>query len=269
MCLAPADRAGAACLGSSTKCRDGLLAFRSETVGHIWREGLFRIAPRSRIDLRLRKNGYFRLRVLKKTVIVEQVISHLRQFMARPLSPEKRSALLESATQAVAELGVQASTASIARGAGVAEGTLFTYFESKEALFQELYLHLKRGLADAVMPDYPTGADYMQRMQHVFERYVNWGLANPSARFAVARLAGSGQISDDTRSQGIERFLAVAQMMQDGVRDGVLVDAPISFLSSLIEHIADTTIEHIERHPKDAALQRKLGFRVLWRAITM
>ncbi|BEU27662.1 TetR/AcrR family transcriptional regulator [Paraburkholderia sp. 22B1P] len=204
----------------------------------------------------------------KKTIILEQVINHLRQPMARPLSPEKRSALLESATQAVAELGVQATTASIARRAGVAEGTLFTYFESKEALFQELYLHLKGGLAGAVMPDYPVDADYMQRMQHVFERYVSWGLANPPARFAVARLAGSGQISDDTRSLGMEPFLAVAQMMQDGVRDGVLVRAPISFLSSLIEHIADTTIEHIERHPKDARLQRKLGFRVLWRAIT-
>jgi AcrR family transcriptional regulator len=47
--------------------------------------------------------------------------------MARPLSPEKRSALLLAATHAVAEQGVMTTTASIARRAGVAEGSLFTY----------------------------------------------------------------------------------------------------------------------------------------------
>lgn len=189
--------------------------------------------------------------------------------MARPLSPEKRSALLESATQAVAEQGVLATTASIARGAGVAEGTLFTYFESKEALFQELYLHLKRSLAEVIMPDYPAEADYRQRMEHVFQRYVNWGLTNAEGRSALARLSASAQVLDDTRAQAAESFLAVSQMMEDAVRDGVLVDAPIVFISSVIEHIADTTIEFVDKHPENAERQRQLGFHAAWRAITV
>ncbi|WP_322045425.1 TetR/AcrR family transcriptional regulator [Paraburkholderia sp. J67] len=188
--------------------------------------------------------------------------------MARPLSPEKRDALLQSATQAVADQGVMATTSSIARGAGVAEGTLFTYFENKEVLFQEVYLHLKQSLADTVMPDYPHDADYRQRMEHVFQRYVGWGLANAAGRVAVARLAASGQLLDETRAQGMEAFLAIPRMMEDGVRDGVLVDAPVAFLSSVIEHIADTTIEYVDKFPKEAERHRQLGFRVLWRAIT-
>lgn len=189
--------------------------------------------------------------------------------MARPLSPEKRSALLLAATQAVAELGVMATTASIARGAGVAEGTLFTYFENKDVLFQELYLHLKLSLAEAIMPGYPHEADYRQRMEHLFQRYVGWGLANPAGRVAVARLAASGQIGDETRMQGMEPFLAVSRMMEDAVRDGVLVDAPIAFHSSVIEHIADTTIEFVDKDPEHAEHQRQLGFRAVWRAITV
>lgn len=188
--------------------------------------------------------------------------------MARPLSPEKRTALLLSATQAVAEQGVLATTASIARGAGVAEGTLFTYFESKEALFQELYLHLKRSLAETMMPDYPHEAGYRQRMQHVFQRYVSWGLAHAAGRSALARLTASGQLLDDTRAQAMESFLAVSELMEDAVRDGVLVDAPIAFLSSIIEHIADTTIEYVDKQPEDADRHLQLGFQVVWRAIT-
>ncbi|MGU7784566.1 TetR/AcrR family transcriptional regulator [Burkholderia sp. PU8-34] len=188
--------------------------------------------------------------------------------MARPLSPEKRNALLLSATQAVAEQGVQASTASIARGAGVAEGTLFTYFESKDVLFQALYLHLKRGLAEVMMPDFPHDADYRHRMEHIFQRYVSWGLTHSAARLAVARLSASGQIVDDTQAQGMEPFLAVSQMMDDAVRDGVLADAPIAFLFSVIEGIADTTIDYVGKHPDDAERHRQLGFQVVWRAIT-
>lgn len=188
--------------------------------------------------------------------------------MARPLSPEKRNALLQAATQAVAEHGAMATTSSIARGAGVAEGTLFTYFENKETLFRELYLHLKESLAAAVMPGYPHHAGYRERMEHVFQHYVSWGLANTAGRFAVSRLAATGLIAEQTRMQGMEPFLAVASMMTDGVREGVLVDAPVSFLSSVIEHIADTTIIHVSKHPQSAEHYREMGFRILWRAIT-
>lgn len=185
------------------------------------------------------------------------------------MSPEKRSALLLSATQSVAEQGVLATTAGIAKRAGVAEGILFTYFENKDTSFQELYLHLKRDLAGAVMPDYPYEAGYRQRMQHVFQRYVGWGLANAAGRFALSRLSASGHGLDDTRAQAMEPFLAISGMMEDAMRDGVLVDAPIAFLSSIIEHIADTTIEYVDRHPEDAERHFQVGFHVVWRAITV
>ncbi|MCS5515668.1 hypothetical protein NWF32_11465 [Pseudomonas qingdaonensis] len=32
---------------------------------------------------------------------------------------------------------------------------MFTYFSSKEVLFQELYLHLKQSLVTAMMSDFP------------------------------------------------------------------------------------------------------------------
>jgi AcrR family transcriptional regulator len=54
--------------------------------------------------------------------------------MARIKSPEKRNAILQAAVREIAELGLSASTAKIARRAGLATGTLFTYFANKEKL---------------------------------------------------------------------------------------------------------------------------------------
>jgi AcrR family transcriptional regulator len=41
----------------------------------------------------------------------------------------------------IAEDGIDASTAGIAKAAGVAEGSLFRYFPDKDTLLNELYLH--------------------------------------------------------------------------------------------------------------------------------
>ena len=71
-------------------------------------------------------------------------------------SEDKRTAILEAATEVVAMLGLSAPTAKIAKGAGVAEGTLFTYFANKDELLNRLYLELKMDLRDAMMTGYPV-----------------------------------------------------------------------------------------------------------------
>ncbi len=187
--------------------------------------------------------------------------------MARPLSPEKRSALLQSAKLTIAEQGVLASTASIARRAGVAEGTLFTYFENKETLFQELYLHLKAELAETMMPGYPDQATCRQQLEHIFQQYVSWGLADMPGRLAIERLAASGLLLEATRQGGMEPFMPVSQMMEEAVRSGVLVNAPIAFLYAIIEQIADITIDYVSKDPEDAEQHRERGFQASWRAV--
>ena len=75
--------------------------------------------------------------------------------MARVRSPEKRSAILQAAVREIAENGLAAPTAQIAKRAGVAAGTLFTYFASKEALLNQLYLELKGEVYTRINTDFP------------------------------------------------------------------------------------------------------------------
>jgi hypothetical protein len=50
--------------------------------------------------------------------------------MAKPKSEDKRNALLSAAVQVFAERGLGAPTAAIMSAAGIAEGSLFTYFKT-------------------------------------------------------------------------------------------------------------------------------------------
>ena len=58
--------------------------------------------------------------------------------MARPKSPEKREAILNAAAEEIANSGLGVATAKIARRASIAEGTLFTYFPTKDDLLNAL-----------------------------------------------------------------------------------------------------------------------------------
>src|SRR5580700_11963505 len=117
--------------------------------------------------------------------------------MARPLSQDKRTAILQAATEVVAVLGVSAPTAKIAKGAGVAEGTLFTYFATKDELLNRLYLELKMGLRDVVIAGYPAGKSLIDRMRHVWDRYIGWGSAHPLKQRAMRQLAVSDRITEE------------------------------------------------------------------------
>ena len=94
--------------------------------------------------------------------------------MARPKSEDKRNAILDAATRLFAERGLTAApTSEISKQAGVAEGTLFTYFMTKDDLINALYREIKLELADAMMSDFPRRKNVRTRLQHGWDCYVN------------------------------------------------------------------------------------------------
>jgi AcrR family transcriptional regulator len=109
--------------------------------------------------------------------------------VARPKSEDKRNAILDAATRLFAERGLTAPpTSEISKQAGLAEGTLFTYFKTKDDLINALYREIKLELADAMMSDFPRKRNVRTRLRHVWDRYVHWGVANPEQRKVLAQL---------------------------------------------------------------------------------
>ncbi|MDB5513088.1 MAG: TetR family transcriptional regulator [Enterovirga sp.] len=70
---------------------------------------------------------------------------------AAPLDSAKRRQILDGARRVFLAEGFDgASMGEIARAAGVSKGTLYVYFDSKEALFEALTLEERAGLAEAL-----------------------------------------------------------------------------------------------------------------------
>ena len=186
--------------------------------------------------------------------------------MARPLSEDKRIAILEAATEVVAMLGVSAPTAKIAKGAGVAEGTLFTYFANKEELLNRLYRELKMDLRDSMMTGYPAGKRIVDRSRYVWDRYIGWGSAHPLKRRAMRQLAVSDRITEETKKLAGDAFAEVNDMMRECAAGGAMRHQPPSFVSAIMSAIADTTMDFIAREPAQAKRYTKAGFDAFWKA---
>lgn len=104
--------------------------------------------------------------------------------MARPKSEDKKQALLEAATAAFAQSGIAASTSAIARSAGVAEGTLFRYFATKDELLNELYLAIKLRLVRTMI----AGLDPHEKRPKENARAISTGAC--ATRWSTRRSAG-------------------------------------------------------------------------------
>lgn len=187
--------------------------------------------------------------------------------MARPRSEDKRNAILAAATQVIAEQGVGAPTARIAKLAGVAEGTLFTYFESKDALINTLYLSIKMEMRELMMEGYPARASVEKRARHVWQKYVQWGVNEPEKRRTIAQLGVCDRLSDTTRESGMHAFSDVNRLIQESIKSGVLRNHPPAFIAAILASIAETTMDFIEREPHNADRYSKAGFEAFWNAI--
>src|ERR1700730_11438529 len=153
--------------------------------------------------------------------------------MSRPKSDEKRSAILEAATRIIVMQGLSAPTAGIAKEAGVANGSLFTYFETKTDLFNQLYLELKIEMASAAMKDLPMGAEPREQLLHLWEHWMNWAVAYPEKRRALAQLGVSDEITPETREAGHKTMAGIAGLLEGIRATGPMRKASMGFVFAI------------------------------------
>jgi AcrR family transcriptional regulator len=187
--------------------------------------------------------------------------------VARPRSEDKRNAILAAATQVIAEQGLAAPTARIAKLAGVAEGSLFTYFSSKDELLNQLYVELKSGLKQLMLDGYPRQKGLKERMWHIWQKYVNWGVVHPHERKALAQLNVSDRITGESHLAVQQAMGEIGDIVSDSIAAGLLREHPPAFVSAMLGALAEATMEFMAREPGQAEQYAAWGFEALWRAI--
>ncbi len=150
--------------------------------------------------------------------------------MARLRSPEKRSAILDAAVLEIARDGLGATTARIAERAGVAAGTLFTYFASKEQLLNELYFELKSESYARMSVGFPHKVSLERRAWHIWSSYLDWAIEFPLKRKVSVQLKVSDLVTPETReranAQGSALKVTIAELEERSIGRGLPAALP-------------------------------------------
>lgn len=187
--------------------------------------------------------------------------------MARVRSPEKRSAILQAAVHEIAETGLSAATAKIADRAGVASGTLFTYFATKEELLNELYLELKIEAYTRINDSFPHKASLEHRARHIWTTYIDWAIESPEKRKVSALLHMSNLITPKTRARTSTERGAVDETLAELESREALRELPPGFAATTMSAMQDATMDFIAKQPRQRKALIERTFHLFWRAV--
>lgn len=187
--------------------------------------------------------------------------------MARPRSEDRRDAIMAAATRVIASQGLSAPTSLIAKEAGVSNGSLFTYFETKADLLNQLYVELKTEMASAALDEVPTDKNIRHQMASMWSGWLRWATANPDKRRTLAQLVVSDAITGTSRDIGRRAMAGASAILERSRANGPMRAAPLGLVAGLMNAAADATVEFIILDPENADSHCRTGFEAMWRMI--
>lgn len=185
----------------------------------------------------------------------------------------KKQTIMNTALTLFVSQGFYAtSTASIAKQAGVATGTLFHHFPSKEALMIQLFLDTKHEFADHLRQRLVQSNDLRSDVKQLWFSAIDWGIDNPEKQSFFQQYSMSPCIDIEIREEAMTSILGfLAKMLEIGKQQGLLADYPQALMleSCHGQYLAASRffIDHPELWKDEK--HREASFSLFWQALAI
>ena len=162
-------------------------------------------------------------------------------------------------------------TSKIAQEAGVANGTLFQYFKTKDELIVALYLHIKEELAAYVSHNTAEDADIKEMMKTQVLSTLYWALDNPAKFRFIQQLHTSpyiGQVGQEVMDKQTEPHLS---LIKKGIKQGVLKPLPVDLVYALLSNQVFGLYQFLTSQKISKTKQKETietTFEMLWDMVT-
>ncbi len=147
---------------------------------------------------------------------------------------EKQKAILNASLQLFVEYGFHGTpTSKIATEAGIAHGTIFTYYKTKDDLIAALYEYTKSQLRDYLTINVSAKGTLKERFRDIFFYSVKWSLANRKEFYFTQQFQYSPHLKKtETESNAKEQSLHRA-IYREGLENGFLKPLPLNMITEL------------------------------------
>ena len=160
----------------------------------------------------------------------------------KQLPKEKRERIVAAAARVFAERGFdRADVAEIAKTAGVAKGSLYNYFDSKEDIYTFVCMDGTRRHRRAVYGEVEPDWDIYALVEHYFKRGVAFVRQNPDYIRLYLNVSSAGmERFADKFSLEVEKHTAdyFKRLIRRGIRQGIVrKDVDVNLAAFLINNL--------------------------------
>ena len=181
---------------------------------------------------------------------------------------DKKEEILKAALKLFVEFGFHATpTSKIAKEAGIANGTLFHYYKTKEELILALYTHTKTRLTEYMYSNISKADSLELVFKSIYTNTIEWAQENKAEFYFIQQFSTSPFYSlispEEIKKQAEPHF----DFLQEGIKAAVLKPLPVDLLYTLINsHIAGIN-QYLSTGEFSTTKQKKIineSFDILW-----
>jgi AcrR family transcriptional regulator len=183
---------------------------------------------------------------------------------------DKKEAIIKAAFKLFTERGFYGTpTSMISQEAGVATGTLFRYFPTKEDLINSAYAIAKSHMAASLRVGIDEEPTFESQARRIWGNTIRWGLQNPEEFLFLEQFASSPYITKLTEKEAMNNFVFLGEVFEKGIRDGIIKDASWELLAEMIFESNKAVIKSIARSGLQDEADELIdeSFSLLWRGI--
>ena len=153
--------------------------------------------------------------------------------------------ILQSALKLFATQGIdKTSTAQITRDVGIASGTLFVHFKTKQELIDTLYLNIKKeamnGLEAFIDPKVSVEKNIKNVLRNLIEHYIK----HYNEFIFMELVENDPQVSKKALKKAQKLYANITKITAEWIKQGHLKDLGLEFIHSVMWNISMVVIRH-------------------------
>jgi AcrR family transcriptional regulator len=185
---------------------------------------------------------------------------------------DKRTQIIEASIELFASNGFwNTPTSKITKHAKVSTGTLFNYFASKDALIDAVYMQLKQEQAAYIAANYPVGGPVRERTEHIWFRYIDWGVRNPVRYKLLRQMKVSDMVSDEAQLHSLSDWAFAASLTAEALASGVYREISAEYVNQMVFALLESAVNYaIANALSDMPLTKHITrtFEIFWAGVT-
>jgi AcrR family transcriptional regulator len=164
---------------------------------------------------------------------------------------EKADKIFEAALSLFTTKGFHGTpTSEIAKTAGVANGTLFHYFKTKEVLINNLYLNVKNEMVEESTRGIEKIESLKLKLEYLWSKTIHWAMTNPQKIFFIQQYMYSPYITSNTQEEVDKIKEVYTDLIQEGINNHEIKEIPVELIYNIATQQLFGMIQYLVVNPE-------------------